>query len=43
MSVRYRDYLDVGPKEFDAVVVGSGLAGSIVARELAERAGAIQT
>ena len=38
MSVRYRDYLDVGPKEFDAVVVGSGLAGSIVARELAERA-----
>ena len=40
MSVRYRDYLDVGPKEFDAVVVGSGLAGSIVARELAERAGA---
>ncbi len=39
MTVRYRDYLDVGAKDFDAVVVGAGLAGSVVARELAERAG----
>lgn len=39
MSVRYCDYLDVDPTCFDAVVVGAGLAGSIVSRELAERAG----
>ena len=39
MAVRYRSYLEVGPRDFDAVVVGAGLAGSVVARELAERAG----
>lgn len=38
MPVRYRDYYEIGHSDFDVVVVGSGLAGSIVARQLAESA-----
>lgn len=38
MGVRYCEFKDVDIAEFDAVVVGSGFAGSVVARELAERA-----
>lgn len=39
MGVRYVDMRDVDVAQIDAVVVGSGFAGSVVARELAERAG----
>lgn len=39
MGVRYVDMRDVDVTQIDAVVVGSGFAGGIVARELAERAG----
>lgn len=39
MAVTYVDYLDIDPAAFDALVVGSGFAGSVMARELAERAG----
>lgn len=39
MSVKYASYSDVNIDDFDAVVVGSGFAGSVTARELAERAG----
>lgn len=37
MGVRYAEYRDID--EFDAVVVGSGFAGSVTARELAEKGG----
>lgn len=37
MGVRYFNYKDVDVSEYDAVVVGSGFAGSVVARELAQR------
>ena len=39
MGVNYRKYREVEGGDFDAVVVGSGFAGAVVARELAERAG----
>ncbi len=39
MAVNYQDFKDIVIGEFDAVVVGSGFAGSVVARELADRAG----
>ncbi len=39
MGVQYVDIKDVDVAQVDAVVVGSGFAGSVVARELAERAG----
>lgn len=39
MSVRYRKFSDLNRSDFDAIVVGSGFAGSVIARELAERAG----
>lgn len=39
MGVQYSDFREVAVEEFDAVVVGSGFAGSVMARELAERAG----
>lgn len=38
MGVRYQKFGDIGRNDFDAIVVGSGFAGSVVARELAERA-----
>lgn len=38
MSVQYRKFPDLSRSDFDAIVVGSGFAGSVVARELAERA-----
>ena len=34
-----RAYSTVNPKSYDAIVVGCGFAGSVVARELAERGG----
>ena len=40
MAVRYCDFDAVERADFDTVVVGSGFAGSVMARELAERAGA---
>ena len=39
MGIQYSDFKDIDIAEFDAVVVGSGFAGAVVARELAERAG----
>lgn len=39
LSVRYLDYKDVVITDYDAVVVGSGFAGSVTARELAEKGG----
>ncbi len=39
MDVQYSLYKDIDPDDFDAVVVGSGFAGSVTARELAERGG----
>ena len=39
MGVRYAEYRDIDIDEFDAVVVGSGFAGSVTARELAEKGG----
>lgn len=38
MSVQYSDYRSIDITEFDAVVVGCGFAGSVVAHELADRA-----
>lgn len=38
MAVATADFRDIAIEDFDAVVVGSGFAGSVVARELAERA-----
>lgn len=37
MSLNLVRYADVDPSDFDAVVVGCGFAGSVCARELAER------
>lgn len=39
VGVRYSDYRQIDIGEFDAVVVGSGFAGSVAARELAEKGG----
>ncbi|NGM17130.1 UDP-galactopyranose mutase [Eggerthellaceae bacterium zg-893] len=39
MAVTYEDYSAIDPAGFDAVVVGAGFAGSVAARELAERGG----
>lgn len=39
MSVNYSNYRDIDIDSFDAVVVGSGFAGAVVAHELADRAG----
>ncbi|MEG0071215.1 MAG: UDP-galactopyranose mutase [Raoultibacter sp.] len=39
MALQYRDFQDISVKDYDAVVVGSGFAGGVVARELAERSG----
>lgn len=37
MPLNYRDYADVDIASYDALVVGAGFAGSVMARELAER------
>ena len=37
MAVDYQDFRNIAIEDFDAVVVGSGFAGAVVARELAER------
>lgn len=37
MAVRYADFKDVDIASFDVLVVGSGFAGSVIAREMAER------
>ena len=37
MGVQECDFKNINIKDYDAVVVGSGFAGSVVARELAER------
>lgn len=37
MGIRYCDFKDIDIADFDALVVGSGFAGSVMARELAER------
>lgn len=39
MSVKVCDYKDIDATKYDALVVGSGFAGSVVARELAQRKG----
>ena len=39
MGVQYTQFNEVDMNDIDAVVVGSGFAGGVVARELAERAG----
>ena len=39
MTVHYVDFAQVDTGAYDAVVVGCGFAGSVVARELAERKG----
>lgn len=38
MAVNYADFHDIDIEDYDALVVGAGFAGSVVARELAERA-----
>lgn len=38
MSVQYCDFKDIDITKYDAVVVGSGFAGGVVAREMADRA-----
>ncbi|MEF9841367.1 MAG: UDP-galactopyranose mutase [Raoultibacter sp.] len=40
MALQYRAFQDIAIRDYDAVVVGSGFAGGVVARELAERADA---
>ena len=37
MSLNLKRFSDVDPKDYDAIVVGCGFAGSVCARELAER------
>lgn len=37
MAINYIQYSDVNMNDYDSVVVGSGFAGSVCARELAER------
>lgn len=37
MAVNYADYREIDIARYDAVVVGAGFAGSVAARELAER------
>ncbi len=37
MGIRIRDFRDIVISDYDAVVVGSGFAGSVIAREMAER------
>ena len=39
MGVSYVEYRDVDIEEYDAVVVGSGFAGAVSARQLAEKGG----
>ncbi len=39
MPVQYRDYRHIAIGDYQAVVVGSGFAGSVVARQLAEQGG----
>lgn len=39
MPVNYADFRDIAIADFDAVVVGSGFAGAVAARELAEQGG----
>lgn len=39
MAVNYALFREIDPAEFDAVVVGSGFAGSVTARQLAEQGG----
>ncbi len=39
MPVNYLDFSDVDVSAYDALVVGSGFAGSVVARQLAEQGG----
>ena len=39
MGVRYSEFRDIDIADYDVLVVGSGFAGSVVARELAERVG----
>ena len=39
MGVQYTQFSDIDIADIDAVVVGSGFAGGVVARELAERGG----
>ena len=39
MGVQFCDFKSVDTSAIDAIIVGSGFAGSVVARELAERAG----
>ena len=38
MGVQVRSFKELDVADYDAVVVGSGFAGAVVARELAERA-----
>lgn len=35
-KVKYKNFHDLHVADFDAIIVGSGFAGSVVARELAE-------
>lgn len=37
MAIKTCDYKDIDASHYDALVIGSGFAGSVVARELAER------
>lgn len=37
MSITYENFVDIDPLNYDAIVVGSGFAGSVCAREFAER------
>ena len=39
MSIDVRKFKDVNAQDYDVLVVGAGFAGSVMARELAERAG----
>ncbi|MEG2725768.1 MAG: UDP-galactopyranose mutase [Eggerthellaceae bacterium] len=39
MALTYQNFQDIAIKDYDVLVVGSGFAGSVVAREMAQRAG----